>query len=125
MNGLVQNAARPLMNARISGNTSKKGSNMKSKTLSNTNTSNARDNVPDIQFAGEENAWKLLSKAWSNKEGWMKSTKAMNVPGGVVIQVSTHQRSGAGDNAVAEALVFVPGVFVYGNKENGYTLQKS
>jgi len=39
----------------------------------------------------------------------MKSTKAMLVPGGTVIQVTTQQRNPDGSYAVAEALTFVPG----------------
>lgn len=77
------------------------------KTLSNTKASQAKDNVHDIELYGVGDLFKCLSKAWSRAEGWMKSTKAMNVPGGVVIQVSTQQ----GDH-VAEALTFVPGVAV-------------
>lgn len=61
--------------------------------------------------------FKLLSKAWSHEECWMKSTKAMDVPGGVVIQVSTQQ----GDN-VAEALTFVPGVRIHDFGEGCYEL---
>lgn len=80
---------------------------MSDKTLSNTKASQAKDNVPDIQFYGDGDTFKCLSKAWSKEEGWMKSTKAMNVPGGVVIQVSTQNF----DN-VAEAITFVPRVEV-------------
>lgn len=86
------------------------------KTLSNTKASQAKDNVRDIEFYGEGDLFKCLSKAWSKAEGWMKSTKAMNVPGGVVVQVSTQQ----GDH-VAEALVFVPDAEVV-EKGDGYTL---
>ncbi len=78
-----------------------------SKTLSNTKASQAKDNVSDIQFYGDGDTFKCISKAWSKNEGWMKSTKAMNVPGGVVIQVSTQQGW-----YVAEALTFVPGCYV-------------
>ena len=77
------------------------------KTLSNTKASGAKENVRDIQFYGEGDAFKCISKAWSIAEGWMKSTKAMNVPGGVLVQVSTQQ----GEH-VAEALTFVAGTRV-------------
>jgi len=77
------------------------------KTLGNTKASQAKDNVRDIQFYGDGDTFKCISKAWSKKEGWMKSTKAMNVPGGIVVQVSTQQ----GDN-VAEAVCYVPGAQV-------------
>lgn len=74
------------------------------KTLGNTTASQAKDNVKDIVFWGDGDTFKLISKASSQKEGWMKSTKAMEIPNvGCVIQVTTQQ----GDN-VAEALTFVP-----------------
>lgn len=87
------------------------------KTLHNTDISGAHDNVPDITTYGDGDMFKLLSKASSKAEGWMKSTKAMEIPGvGCVIQVTTQQ----GDN-VAEALVFVPGVSIR-EDENGRSL---
>lgn len=75
-----------------------------SKTLENTKASAAKKNVKDIQFYGDGDTFKCISKAWSKSEGWMKSTKAMNVGCGIVVQVSTQQ----GDN-VAEAVCYVPG----------------
>ena len=75
------------------------------KTLHNSDVSGARKNVKDIQIFGNGDQFKLLSKASSANEGWMKSTKAMEVPGGCVVQVTTQQ----GEH-VAEAVCFVPGV---------------
>ena len=77
-----------------------------SKTLINTTASQAKDNVKDIIFWGNGDTFKLISKASSVEEGWMKSTKAMQIDGvGCVVQVTTQQ-----GNNVAEALTFVPGV---------------
>lgn len=90
-----------------------------SKTLDSSDVSQAVDNVRDIKFAGEPYAFKLLSKAWSDAEGWTKSTKAMNVPHGVIVQVSTQQ----GDS-VAEAVVMIPGARVVPTEE-GYCLQET
>ena len=74
------------------------------KSLHNTDTSGAKKNVKDIQFWGDGDTFKLICKASSEAEGWMKSTKAMEIEGiGCVIQVTTQQ----GDN-IAEALTFVP-----------------
>ena len=79
---------------------------MTEKTLTNTTASQAKDNVKDIVFWGNGDTFKLISKASSVKEGWMKSTKAMEIEGvGCVVQVTTQQ----GLN-VAEALSFIPGV---------------
>ena len=76
------------------------------KTLKNTDLSGASTNVSDLVFWGNGDTFKLISKAHSEAEGWMKSTKAMEIEDvGCVIQVTTQQ----GDN-VAEALTFVPGV---------------
>lgn len=75
------------------------------KTLQNTDADGATKNVKDIKFWGDGDTFKLICKAHSQKEGWMKSTKAMEIPGvGVVIQVTTQQ----GDN-IAEALTTVMG----------------
>lgn len=109
---------------------------MSSKTLHNSNASGASKNVKDIVFWGDGDTFKLISKASSVNEGWMKSTKAMEIVGvGVVIQVTTQQRGlqerryllskelieKYGENRptweeqletdwdVAEALTFVPG----------------
>lgn len=79
------------------------------KSLGNTDQNGARKNVKDIVIFGED-LFKLLSKASSRDEGWMKSTKAMEVTGGCVVQVTTQQRNPDGSYVVAEALTFVPGV---------------
>ena len=74
------------------------------KTLKNTESDGATKNVEDIEFWGDGDMFKLISKAHSESEGWMKSTKAMEIPNiGCVVQVTTQQ----GDN-IAEALTFVP-----------------
>jgi hypothetical protein len=75
------------------------------KTLNNTTSNGATKNVKDIEFWGNGDTFKLISKASSKLEGWMKSTKAMEIKGsGCVIQVTTQQGSN-----IAEALTFVPG----------------
>lgn len=76
------------------------------KTLKNTDISGAKENVKDIKVFGDGDMFKLLCKAHSVNEKWMKSTKAMQIEGvGCVVQVTTQQ----GDN-VSEAVTFVPGV---------------
>ena len=75
-----------------------------SKSLGNTDTNAAKKNVNDIVFWGNGDTFKLISKASSENEGWMKSTKALKIKClGCVVQVTTQQ----GDN-VAEAITFVP-----------------
>lgn len=76
------------------------------KTLVNTDANGASKNVKDIVFWGNGDLFKLLGKASSQAEGWMKSTKAMYIEDvGCVVQVTTQQ----GAN-VAESVTFVPGV---------------
>lgn len=65
----------------------------------------AQEKVSDIKVVGNGDTFALLCKAASKSQGWMKSAKAMEVPGGCVVQVTTQQW----DN-VAEALTFVPSV---------------
>ena len=86
--------------------------NSKPKSLANTDSNGAKKNVKDIVFWGDGDTFKLISKASSEAEGWMKSTKAMQLPTGCVIQVTTQQ----GDN-VAEALTFVPGAKLFETKD--------
>lgn len=74
------------------------------KSLDVTSGEDAKQKVSDIEFVGDPDTFKLLSKAYSKTQGWMKSTKVLEIEGsGCIVQVSTQQ----GDN-VAEALVFVP-----------------
>ena len=92
------------------------------KTLHNSDVSGAKVNVPDIKVVGNGDMFKLLCKASSQKEGWMKSTKAMEVPGGCVVQVTTQQKNPDGSYAVAEALTYVPGVKITDDNNNGRKL---
>lgn len=80
------------------------------KTLGNTCANGATKNVKDIIFWGNGDLFQLISKASSQNEGWMKSTKAMDVGVGVVVQVTTQQRNIDGSYSIAEAITFVPGV---------------
>lgn len=82
------------------------------KSLHNTDQNKCRKNVKDVEMFGED-LFKLLSKASSETEGWMKSTKAMQISGvGCVVQVTTQQRTSNGW-AVAEAVTFVPNVQIF------------
>ena len=74
------------------------------KTVNNTSAEQAKQQVSDIQFFGNGDTSKLICKASSKSESWMKSTKAMQIDNlCCVVQVTTQQ----GDN-VSEALTFVP-----------------
>lgn len=53
---------------------------MKPKTFSTTDASETGENVPDVQKFGNIDMSKLLRKASSEAEGWMKSIKAIESP---------------------------------------------
>jgi hypothetical protein len=87
---------------------------MEDKALNNENTADAAATTSDIKVFGDPDTWQLICKASSKAQGWMKSTKAMPVHGGVLVQVSTQQ----GDR-VAEAVTFVPGAGIVEDVETG------
>ena len=92
---------------------------MEAKTLHNTDLSGTRVNVPDVVVFGDGDSAKLLFKASSERQGWMKSTKALEVPGvGCVVFTSTQQRNSDGSYAVAEAVCFVPMVRIVADFDN-------
>ena len=85
------------------------------KTLHNTDKQSTKENSSDLKVSGDSN-FVVLSKASSEKEGWMKSTKALQVPGaGCLVQVTTQQRNPDGSYSLAEALTFVPNVKIFGS----------
>ena len=80
------------------------GPQSSSRTLDNSTKDQAKAQVSDLFLWGND-AWKLVSKASSKKEGWFKSTKAMEVPTGCFIQVTTNE-----NGQIAEAVAFAPGL---------------
>jgi hypothetical protein len=68
-----------------------------------------KENISDLKIYGGGDTFRLLCKASSERQGWMKSTKVCNVTGGCIVQVTTQQRNPDGSYAVAEAVTFVPG----------------
>jgi len=90
-----------------------------SKTLDVTSSKDFKDKIPAVKVTGDPDLFQLMSKASHAEQGWMKSTKACEVPGGCVVQVTTQQ----GDQ-VAEALCFVPGIQI-GMDEQGRPAFKS
>lgn len=94
-----QESARPLDEQQ-----NKEGEETMKKALDVKDMNDAQKKIPDMEVVGNPGAWVLVCKASSKSQGWMKSTKAMEVGNGLVIQVTTQQ----GDR-IAEALTFVPG----------------
>lgn len=93
------------------------------KTLHNLDISGTKINVPDIKVVGNGDAFSLLFKASSENEGWMKSTKAMFTGLGCVVQVTTQQRNVDGTYSIAEALTYVPNVYITADVNNGRKLE--
>jgi len=80
------------------------------KTLGNTKPSDLVTNVPDAKVFGDPEAWVLLSKAYSQAEGWMHSTKAYQIPRvGVVLQTISQQRNPDRSYGICQSTTFVPG----------------
>lgn len=86
---------------------------MLEKSLHNTCANSATKNVKDIVFWGDGDTFKLISKASSEIEGWMKSTKAMQCGNSVVVQVTTQQRNPDGSYSIAEALTTVDNAHIW------------
>jgi len=88
------------------------------KTLHNSDVSGAKKNVKDIEIFGDGDMFRLLCKASSAGEGWMKSTKALEIEGvGCVVQVTTQQENPDASYSVAEAVTFVPGVKIVEDRD--------
>lgn len=86
---------------------------MADKTLDNQNVTQAQRAVSDLKVFGDGDTWKLLCKASSESQGWMKSTKVLEIPDigcGCLVQVTTQQRTANGGWVIAEAVTYVPGV---------------
>jgi hypothetical protein len=95
------------------------------KSLHNTTANGAKKNVKDIVFWGDGDTFRLISKASSEAEGWMKSTKAMPAGSSVVVQVTTQQRNSDGTYAVAEALTTVPNAIIAEHIDNGVVISRA
>ena len=88
------------------------------KELDVVNVEDAKKKIDDLVVVGNVDMFQLLCKASSKRGGWMKSAKAMEIPGvGCLVQVTTRQ----GEN-VAEALTFIPNVRIEPDINNGKKL---
>ena len=93
---------------------------MDNKTLDNVNIQDVKKKVSDVKVFGNGDTWQLLCKASSESQGWMKSTKVLNLGTihGCLVQVSTQQKNPDGSYSLAEALTFVPNVNISSDGEN-------
>lgn len=90
---------------------------MEEKTLNIKEVSEAKKNISDVEVYGDGDTFALLCKASSKSQGWMKSTKVANVPGGCIVQATTQQKNPDGSYSVAEALTYVPAVHMEKDSE--------
>lgn len=89
------------------------------KSLDIRNIADAKRKVSDLKVIGNGDAFRLVSKTVSEQQGWMESTKALNIRGvGVVLKVTTQQRNPDGSYVIAEALTFVPGSLAIEDQDN-------
>ena len=95
------------------------------KSLHNTCANGAKKNVKDIVFWGNGDMFKLISKASSENEGWMKSTKAMQCGDAVVVQVTTQQRNQDGSYSLAEALTTVYNAKIVEHETDGVVTSRT
>lgn len=72
------------------------------------------DSVPGQGKHGQLGQWRVVVKAWSEEEGWFKTTKAMPIPGiGVVMQTTTREQ-GVG---LCDALLEIRGACLTENED--------
>ena len=82
-----------------------------------TSKKNINKKASDTVTWGNQNLFKLICKASNAKEGWMRSTKAMEAGNHVVVQVSTEQRTPSGEIVVTEALTTVENAWICEEKD--------
>jgi len=93
------------------------------KSLDITNTKDAKEKINDVQIVGDPDQWQLITKAWSESQGWMKSTKALDTGNGCIIQVTTQQKNPDGSYVIAESVTFVPDVKVVEDEKGNKTIK--
>ena len=91
------------------------------KVLNIKNNEDAKNKISDIEIIGDD-LWQVLCKASSKDQGWMKSTKAMDITNGCLIQVTTQQVNPDGSYSLAEAITFIPDTKIVKNEDGNKSL---
>jgi hypothetical protein len=78
------------------------------KDLTVADMADAARKIPDIEVIGDPGAWVVVGKASSKSQGWMKSTKKMELPEGTIYQMETQQQNSDGSWALSQSAVFAP-----------------
>jgi hypothetical protein len=85
------------------------------------NTQDAKDQALDegtgIEVYGNPDQLKLLFKVQG--VGWKKSTKALPVPGGCIVQMTTERQGSDGTWSTSEAMQFIPNATVVASSAAG------
>jgi hypothetical protein len=93
---------------------------MEPKTVDVVNIKEAKEKISDIEVVGNGDLWQFLCQTSSKSEGWMQTTRAMQVGNGCLVRVTTQQ-----GNNVAEALQFVPKCLIVDDENGGRKLVPS
>lgn len=72
-----------------------------------------------LKIEGDANLWITLQKVSDPNSGWIKTTRAMTTPAGVLINTCSRK---TGAPIAAEALVLVPGTRLY-QRATGWTIE--
>lgn len=70
----------------------------------------AKPATPKLKITGDAKLWTTLQQITDTTNGWTKTTRAMQVPGGVLVNTCSRKK---GSDQAAEALCFVPGVRIF------------
>jgi hypothetical protein len=98
-------------------NMDKKEEKKEERPLDTTTNEQARER--GVEIVGHQ-LWRTVVKAWDKKAGWMKSTKALEIPGlGVLVQVTTKEGS-----SLAEATCFVIGATLQDMGDGTYSITR-
>lgn len=84
-------------------------------------TEDVQSREEDLQKFGNPDQFRLMFKAQT--KDWMKSTKAMNVPGGCLVQMSTDRKQKNGSWVSAETSTFLPNAHVAPDADGNFTIK--
>lgn len=76
----------------------------------------------DLQTIGDVKPWVILFQESSEKEKWSKTTRAMQLKDGCLVQTIIMSESTNGVNSIETALVYVPGAVIQMNSNKHYYL---
>jgi hypothetical protein len=85
-------------------------------------TAEAKAATADVRVTGNPDMWQLLAKAGSQSEGWMRSTKALQVGPHVILQVSERQKNPDGSYTIDNDLIRVENLTIVPDVNGGHKL---